>query len=91
MQHIVPWYRPEDYPLIRKIMDDGAKMPDTFEGWKIAAERQISESNGLGVDIKTLILDPEEFVAFCDERKLPRGSFERTKFVEWLLAGENHN
>jgi hypothetical protein len=91
MQHIAPWYRPEDYPLIRKIMDDGAKMPDTFEKWKDAAERQLTEADAQGVIAKTVILDPEEFVAFCHERNLPRGSFERTKFVEWLVVGENHD
>src|SRR4051794_38049620 len=88
MQHVAPWYLAEDYPLIREIMDDGAKMPDTFEAWENAAERQLAEAAGQGVKSKTVIVYPVEFVSYCNERKIPRGSRERTKFVEWLAAGK---
>jgi hypothetical protein len=84
---LAPWYRAEDYPLIREIMDDGAKSADTFEGWKRAADHQLAEAAAQGVNIQTVILDLEEFVAYCDEMKLPRGSGERSKFVEWARSG----
>jgi hypothetical protein len=90
MEHLSPWYRLEDYPRIREIMDDGDKMPKSFGEWVRAVNRQHAEAEAHGVITMKVILDPDKFVAFCKERHFPRGSGERTAFVEWLVENDEH-
>jgi hypothetical protein len=35
-----PWYRPEDYALIREIMEDGETFPLYFNEWEKNAESE---------------------------------------------------
>ena len=41
MPHVAPWYRREDYPRTRAIMQDGARFPSTFGEWEKTAKKQI--------------------------------------------------
>jgi hypothetical protein len=82
MPAVAPWYRREDYERIRKIMDDGAKLPRTFDDWERMAKNQLASAAAAGVVIKPVILDPEQFLAFCErEKHAQRGNRERGLFA----------
>jgi hypothetical protein len=82
MPHVAPWYRREDYKRIRSIMDDGSKLPRTFDEWEKVAKAQLASAAKQGVIIKPVILDPDEFFAYCKDEKLSqRGSRERSMFA----------
>jgi hypothetical protein len=82
MPHVAAWYRRQDYERIRKIMDDGDKLPQTFEEWENKAKSRIASAKALGITIIPVILDPHEFLAFCKrEGYRRRGSRERTLFA----------
>jgi hypothetical protein len=82
MPHVAPWYRREDYARIREIMDDGDGLPATFDDWERAAKDQLTAVVARGIEIKPVILEPEEFLAYCEREKLPRrGSRERSMFA----------
>jgi hypothetical protein len=82
MPHVAPWYRREDYERIRKIMDDGAKLPRTFDEWEQTAKSQLASAAAAGVVIKPVILEPEQFLAFCKrEKHARRGHRERSRFA----------
>ena len=53
MPHVAPWYRPEDYARIREIMDDGDRMPRTFDEWERIAKDQLATAAAKGIDVKT--------------------------------------
>jgi len=38
MPNFAPWYRREEYALMREIMDDGEALPLTFDEWEKNAE-----------------------------------------------------
>jgi hypothetical protein len=68
-------------------MDDGDKMPRTFDEWEINAKRAIARAAAIGVTLKTVIFDPDEFTAFCDAKKILRDSQARAMFgIERGLA-----
>jgi hypothetical protein len=81
MAHFAAWYVAEDYDDIRKIMDDGEKLPPTFAQWEKTTRSRIAEAAKLGLTINPIILNSQEFVAFCQEKKIPRGSKERELFA----------
>ena len=43
--HFTPWYRREDYALIREIMEDGEDLPLAFDEWERLENRNRSVSN----------------------------------------------
>jgi len=91
MADFANWYRREDYERIRQIMDDGDEMPRTFDEWEVSAKRTIARAASIGVILKIVVFDPDEFVAFCDAKKIPRGSQARAMFAtERGLAKDMH-
>ena len=40
MPNFAPWYRREEYALMREIMDDGETLPLTFDEWEKNAESE---------------------------------------------------
>lgn len=81
MADFAAWFLRDDYQRIRKIMDDGYKMPLTFDEWEKTAKRQMADAAKLGFTINPIILNSEEFAAFCRNKKIPRGSKERALFA----------
>jgi hypothetical protein len=82
MPHVAPWYRREDYVGVREIMDDGNGLPPTFDEWERAAKDQLAGLAARGVEITPVILEPDEFLAYCEREKLPRrGNRERGMFA----------
>jgi hypothetical protein len=63
-------------------MDDGARLPRTFDEWERTAKSQVASAAANGITIEPVILDPEEFLAFCKaENFRKRGSAERAHFA----------
>jgi hypothetical protein len=68
--HFAPWYRREEYALMREIMDDGETLPLTFEEWEKNAESERAAAKREGVNVIPVFLDPDDFFTFCKEKKL---------------------
>ena len=70
MPNFAPWYRRQDYPLMREIMDDGETLPLSFDEWEKHAECEQAAAKREGVSIVPVFLDPDEFFTFCKEKKI---------------------
>jgi hypothetical protein len=81
MVHFAAWFRREDYQRIRQIMDDSDKFPPEFDAWEARARGQMKEAARHGLIITPVILDPDEFLAFCATDKLPPSGEARAKFA----------
>ena len=81
MADFCTWYRRADYDRIREVMNDGDKFPRTFDEWEKRAKSQKAGAAAGGVILKPVIIDPEQFVAFCQRKNLPRGSAARALFI----------
>ena len=80
--HFAPWYRREDYALIREIMDDREDtLPLTFDEWEKNAESERAAAKREGVIIIPVFIDPSEFFSFCKERKIPINNTTRANFA----------
>jgi len=68
--HLAPWYRPEEYALIREIMEDGETLPLDFNEWEKKAESERATAKREGVNILSVFLDADEFFTFCKQKKI---------------------
>jgi len=81
MPHFAPWYRREEYALIREIMDDGDTLPLNFDEWEKNAESERAAAKREGVSIIPVFLDPDEFFTFCKEKKISPDKATATEFA----------
>ena len=73
--HFAPWYRREEYALIREIMDDGK---DTRER---NAESERASAKLEGTILIPVVIAPDEFFSFCNKWKIPLNKTTRAEFA----------
>ena len=74
--HFAPWYRREEYALIREIMEDGKDtLPLSFDEWERNAE---SERASAKIPV---VIAPDEFFSFCNRWKIPLNKTTRAEFA----------
>jgi hypothetical protein len=69
MADFAAWFRREDYDHIREIMEDGERLPPSFDQWEQLAKSQVENAKRGGIIIKPVMLDPDKFIAFCRAKK----------------------
>jgi hypothetical protein len=74
MPNFAPWYRREDYALMREIMEDRDTLPLNFDEWEKEAESQRAAKKQEGVNLEPVFVSPDEFLAFCNEKHIPCNS-----------------
>jgi hypothetical protein len=80
--HFAPWYRREDYALIREIMEDGEDtLPLTFDEWERNAEYERAAAKREGTIVIPVLIDPDEFFSFCMRWKIPLNKTTRAEFA----------
>jgi hypothetical protein len=60
----VPWFLRQHYDVIKRLVADRS-MPDTFEEWLEVATEYVEKMQARGVIVKTVVIDPEQFDAYC--------------------------
>ena len=80
--HFAPWYRREEYALIREIMEDGKdSFPLSFDEWERNAESERASAKLEGTIIFPVIIAPDEFSSFCNKWKIPLNKTTRAEFA----------
>jgi hypothetical protein len=58
------WFQREHYDAIRGLVTD-EPMPDSFEEWLETATKRINEMQAIGAIVDKVIIDPQQFTAYC--------------------------
>ena len=80
MPRFAPWYRHDDYALVREIMEDREMFPLDFDEWEKDAESERASAKRDGVNIIPVFLDPD-FFTFCKEKKISPNSVTAAEFA----------
>jgi hypothetical protein len=88
MPRFAPWYRHDDYALVREIMEDRETFPLDFDEWEKNAESEQASAKRDGVNIIPVLLDPDEFFTFCKEKKISPNSVTAAEFAKQPRDGE---
>jgi len=81
MPRFAPWYRREEYALIREIMDDRDTLPLNFDEWEKNAESERAAAKREGITLVPIFLDADEFFTFCKEKKISPNSVTAAEFA----------
>jgi hypothetical protein len=69
MPRFAPWYRRQDYALVREIMEDAETFPRAFDEWEKNAENERAAAKRDGVNMIPVFLDPESSSRSAKKRK----------------------
>lgn len=78
----LPWYSSATYARAVRLMEDRAQFPETFEAWQRNAELQCRGLQKDGTVIYRVIIDPDEFGAWCRRQDIVPNAAARERFAE---------
>jgi len=81
------WYDPEHYDALRRGLADGAKLPESYEAWRISAEQIEREVQRSGVDVVRVPLELAAFAAWCARTASIGDGAARARYVAELSDG----
>jgi hypothetical protein len=81
-----PWYKPENFALLRSMFDDGEKLQRTYVEWMNAAYTALERFRRDGVQVVKVDIDPVEFPRWCVERGLLLNSEARRAYANLIAA-----
>ena len=77
----IPWYSPDDYPQIRKIMADADSLPNSYTDWLHRAEAVERRIVNEGTQVIRAMIVPEQFSIWCKIRAFRCDSKSRGRFA----------
>lgn len=86
----MPWYEPEDFPLLWELAHDRAEMPPRYEDWRSNAEAVMNVWLARGRALQIVTIRPGPFLAWLEARSLPNTAESRRRYVEDLVTS-NHD
>jgi hypothetical protein len=75
------WFLREDYPRILEIMVDRDEMHDNYDQWLADTERAELHLVLEGCKVRRIVIDPQQFPAWCLLRGLNPNSAARSRFT----------
>jgi hypothetical protein len=66
---------------MREILEDGETLPLSFDDWEEKAESERGAARYEGNAVIPVFLDPDEFFAFCKEKKISPNAANAAAFT----------
>lgn len=77
----IPWYRQEDFETLKSQFVDGKNLHKTWEDWRNACVTHVAKLERDGLIIERVIIDPIEFMAWCNDNAIAQNSSARGRFA----------
>ncbi len=81
----VPWYRADQWELLRERADDPEVLVERYEDWVVQAERMLALLEKQGMSVEKIDVDVEEVIAWCKAAGRPFDSKARAEYASELL------
>ncbi|MGO4405954.1 hypothetical protein AB4Z10_17030 [Bosea sp. RAF48] len=85
----MPWYEPEDFPVLWELAQDRSEMPPRYEDWRRSAETVMNAWLARGRALQIVTIRPGPFVAWLEARHLPNTAEIRRRYVEDLATRDH--
>jgi len=84
----IAWYTREQWEKLRKVASDPEKLDDTYEDWKVNAEKALRDYAKLGTITRKVHIDVKELMEWCNSLGLPVDGTARSAFAGEKLHEE---
>ena len=84
----VAWFRPQDWNRLREIAADRDALEESHQEWVEGATRTIRKLERQGVRPRRVIIDLDDYLAWCAARKLPLDGSSRASFAAERIRDE---
>ena len=74
-------YRPEQWDRLLQIATDREVLEDTYEEWKVIAEKSLKKFTMLGYHLHKVDIDVEELLGWCNAHNRPVDGAARSEFA----------
>ena len=91
MKSAIPfyWFERDDYERVRRLIPNDRHIPDSFDEWEQSAIKQIAQLEARGISIRKIMVDPQEYNAYCEVRGMSPSIATLGTFVMERLRGGN--
>jgi hypothetical protein len=86
----MPWFRREDFAIIKTLMVDAEKLHQTWDAWHLAAQQNEQRLKAQGHVVIRAVLIPDEFATWCKARGLRLDAKGRMEFAAFIAHQQNH-
>lgn len=83
----VAWFRKEDWSRWRNAVADRPRFEGTYDAWLANAKAMLQKMEWKGHTVKTIVVDPDECAAWCQERGRPLDAPHRSAYA--VFVGTN--
>lgn len=86
----VVWYSRDTWPRVKETATDPDRFEATFDDWLAMAEdtlRNFAKAGGVPTKV---VIDPEEFFAWCKARRTRNNAAARARFVSQKLRSSKN-
>ncbi len=81
----IAWYQKEQWSLLKETAFDKEDIEDTYDEWKLQADKKIKQMRRQGLHIIKVSFDVHAFNAWCLKKgKIPDGQSRAEYTVNWL-------
>jgi uncharacterized membrane protein len=63
-------------------MEDPFRFPPYYDSWLEAAVNGVQKLNGMGWEVEMVDIDPEEFIAWCQNKGVKRDNHARVEYTD---------
>jgi len=77
----VTWYRPEQWELLKEVVEDKENFNKAYEKSRLESEMKIKRLEAQGIYPVEVEVDVEEMIAWCSSQGLSVNPENRTKFM----------
>lgn len=81
----VCWYTESQWARIKETATDPERFEATYEEWSAMAEGELLHLSKAGIIPAKVLIDPDEFFAWCKEKSRPNDASARAEYVSRQL------
>jgi hypothetical protein len=78
---LMPMFRKDDYPVLVSLMDDGERLPTSFDDWLETAAEQAQATRTAGGRVAAVPFDLKRFLFWAGVRDVPLDAASRARFL----------
>jgi hypothetical protein len=84
----MPWFTPDQWPLLKACADDAHELAPTYELWLSRISVQLSKFMARGTEVRKVTIDIGQWLEWCAGNDISPNADSRDRFVAHIIDSE---